>query len=60
MLEHGGVGTPAGRAAYDGFDRWLRADGHARNPGTTADLVTACLFVALRERRMSHEDHSPS
>jgi triphosphoribosyl-dephospho-CoA synthase len=53
VLEVGGVGTPAGRAAYDEFDRWLRADGHARNPGTTADLVTACLFVALRERTIS-------
>jgi triphosphoribosyl-dephospho-CoA synthase len=31
------------------FDGWLRADGHSRNPGTTADLVTACLFVLLRE-----------
>jgi triphosphoribosyl-dephospho-CoA synthase len=30
------------------FDAWLRADGNRRNPGTTADLVTACLFVALR------------
>jgi triphosphoribosyl-dephospho-CoA synthase len=37
------------------FDRWLRADGHSRNPGTTADLVTACLFVALREHRMEVE-----
>lgn len=31
------------------FDAWLRAEGHSRNPGTTADLVTACLFVVLRE-----------
>jgi triphosphoribosyl-dephospho-CoA synthase len=31
------------------FDAWLRAKGNGRNPGTTADLVTACLFVALRE-----------
>lgn len=31
------------------FDRWLRADGHQRNPGTTADLVTATLFAGLRE-----------
>jgi triphosphoribosyl-dephospho-CoA synthase len=31
------------------FDAWLRADGHARNPGATADLVTAALFAALRE-----------
>jgi triphosphoribosyl-dephospho-CoA synthase len=31
------------------FDAWLREDGHARNPGTTADLVTAALFAALRD-----------
>jgi triphosphoribosyl-dephospho-CoA synthase len=55
VLHRGGVGTPEGRAAYDDFDRWLRADGHARNPGTTADLVTACLFAALRERRMTED-----
>lgn len=36
-------------AALAAFDAWLRACGHARNPGTTADLVTASLFVALRE-----------
>jgi triphosphoribosyl-dephospho-CoA synthase len=29
------------------LDTWLRGDGHARNPGTTADLVAATLFVAL-------------
>jgi triphosphoribosyl-dephospho-CoA synthase len=55
VLARGGVGTPEGRAAYDEFDGWLRADGHARNPGTTADLVAACLFVALRERTMTGE-----
>jgi triphosphoribosyl-dephospho-CoA synthase len=32
------------------LDTWLRADGNRRNPGTTADLVAACLFAALRER----------
>lgn len=31
------------------FDKWLRADGHQRNPGTTADLIVACLFVCLRD-----------
>jgi triphosphoribosyl-dephospho-CoA synthase len=31
------------------LDDWLRAEGSSRNPGTTADLVTACLFIALRE-----------
>jgi triphosphoribosyl-dephospho-CoA synthase len=30
------------------LDTWLRAEGRGRNPGTTADLVTASLFVALR------------
>ena len=31
------------------FDAWLRADGHRRNPGTTADLIAATLFAALRD-----------
>jgi triphosphoribosyl-dephospho-CoA synthase len=34
------------------LDGWLRAVGHQRNPGATADLVTACLFAALLEGRM--------
>lgn len=38
--------------AAEDFDRWLRADGHRRNPGTTADMITALLFLALRERRI--------
>jgi triphosphoribosyl-dephospho-CoA synthase len=41
--------TPDGQRSFEEFDAWLRAEGHARNPGTTADLVTASLFVALRE-----------
>ena len=39
----------AGRAALEAFDASLRRDGNALNPGTTADLVTAVLFVALLE-----------
>lgn len=35
------------------LDRWLRSEGHARNPGATADLVGAGLFVALFEERES-------
>jgi triphosphoribosyl-dephospho-CoA synthase len=31
------------------FDRWLRTEGHGRNPGTSADLVAAALFVALHD-----------
>ncbi len=34
------------------FDAFLREDGNRRNPGTTADLIAAILFTALRERRM--------
>lgn len=32
------------------FDFWLRCDEHRRNPGTTADLIAAGLFVVLRDR----------
>lgn len=39
----------AGWSAFADFDAWLRAEGRQRNPGTTADLVTACLFILLRE-----------
>jgi triphosphoribosyl-dephospho-CoA synthase len=41
------------------FDAWLRAEGHSRNPGTTADLVTASLFVALVERSVSVSSRFP-
>jgi triphosphoribosyl-dephospho-CoA synthase len=36
-------------AGLHDLDRWLRSDGNKRNPGTSADLVTASLFVLLRE-----------
>jgi triphosphoribosyl-dephospho-CoA synthase len=48
-------GSPGGLAyqqALAELDAWLRADGHRRNPGTTADLVAAGLFVLLREGRL--------
>ncbi len=32
------------------FDRWLRSDGHRRNPGTTADLIAASLYLILRSK----------
>jgi triphosphoribosyl-dephospho-CoA synthase len=31
------------------FDEWLRDPGRRLNPGTTADLVTAALYAALRD-----------
>ena len=37
------------REALADLDFWLRADGHQRNPGTTADLLAAGLFAALRD-----------
>jgi triphosphoribosyl-dephospho-CoA synthase len=49
VLAAGGVRTAAGRRALTSFDASLREPGHALNPGTTADLVTATLFVALLE-----------
>ncbi len=49
VLAAGGVRDDAGLAALEAFDASLRRDGNALNPGTTADLVTAVLFVALLE-----------
>lgn len=34
---------------FSDFDAWLRSEAHGRNPGATADLVAAILFVALRD-----------
>jgi triphosphoribosyl-dephospho-CoA synthase len=52
VLDAGWPDTPAGRTALVDLDAWLRAAGRGRNPGTTADLVAACLFVALRTGRI--------
>jgi triphosphoribosyl-dephospho-CoA synthase len=52
VLRLGGLDTPDGRRAGVTLDRFLRSDGNKLNPGTTADLITACLFVALRERKV--------
>jgi triphosphoribosyl-dephospho-CoA synthase len=49
VLSAGGVRTSRGTEALAGFDASLRQDGNALNPGTTADLATAVLFVALLE-----------
>jgi len=49
VLDSGPLDSGAGRDALAKFDDWLRAEGHGRNPGTTADLVTASLFAALRQ-----------
>lgn len=38
---------------FAAFDAFLRADSNRRNPGTTADLVAAILFAALRDGWMT-------
>jgi triphosphoribosyl-dephospho-CoA synthase len=53
VLDEGWPNERTGCTALAELDGWLRAEGHSRNPGTTADLVTACLFVALREGRIT-------
>ncbi|MBA4066451.1 MAG: triphosphoribosyl-dephospho-CoA synthetase [Isosphaera sp.] len=53
VLSLGGIATPDGRQAGVALDRHLRSDGNKLNPGTTADLITACLFVALRENKVT-------
>ena len=63
ILELGGLQTEVGRDASIRLDRMLgggipderRASNHL-NPGTTADLVTACLFVALRDGKLKPSD----
>jgi triphosphoribosyl-dephospho-CoA synthase len=53
VLAAGGVRTAPGRRALASFDASLREPGNALNPGTTADLVTATLFIALVEGMLS-------
>jgi triphosphoribosyl-dephospho-CoA synthase len=49
VLQVGWPHTDKGCRLLTDLDGWLRADGNRRNPGTTADLVAACLFVLLCE-----------
>lgn len=46
-LEAGGVREAAGRTAVEALDAALRDDRHGGNPGTTADLTAAAIFVVL-------------
>jgi triphosphoribosyl-dephospho-CoA synthase len=49
VLADGGVRSARGREAIDTLDRALREDGHLANPGTTADLTAAAIFVMLMD-----------
>lgn len=35
------------------LDFWLRSDHHRRNPGTTADLITAALYIGVASGRLT-------
>jgi len=52
VLASGEPSDPAYEQALSDLDFWLRSDGHRRNPGTSADLIAAGLFAALRERKL--------
>jgi triphosphoribosyl-dephospho-CoA synthase len=50
VLASGGVRTETGRARLEQFDAGLRDGTNQRNPGSTADLTAAALFVVIIER----------
>lgn len=50
VLASGGVRSEAGRKQLAQFDAGLRDGANRRNPGTTADLTAAALFVVIIER----------
>ncbi len=47
VLARGGALTRAGQRALADFDRTLHDKHHTLNPGTTADLITAAIFLYL-------------
>lgn len=53
VLTAGEPGDDEYHAALADLDFELRTDGHRRNPGTTADLMAAGLFVALHDKIIS-------
>ncbi|MBC8351728.1 MAG: triphosphoribosyl-dephospho-CoA synthase [Planctomycetes bacterium] len=52
VVASGRPGSEPYQQALSDFDFWLRSDGHDRNPGTSADLIAAGLFAALRDGRL--------
>ncbi len=49
VLQAGWPGTALSQHRLHELDAWLRSRANQLNPGTTADLVTAALFAALRD-----------
>ena len=52
VLSQGRADDEAYEEGLAGLDFWMRASKNHRNPGTTADLITAALFVLLRQGRL--------
>jgi triphosphoribosyl-dephospho-CoA synthase len=50
VLDEDGVRSMAGRRAIDDMDRSMRDARNSLNPGATADLTTAAIFVELVAR----------
>lgn len=51
--ERGGWLTLSGQEHTIKLDRWLRENGHHLNPGTTADLMAAIIFVFLLNKDLT-------
>lgn len=45
--------SEAGQREFAELDRWMRQPASRRNPGTSADLLAACLFAALQGRHLN-------
>lgn len=52
LHEYALVGDDAYHQALADLDFYLRSDGHQLNPGTSADMVAATLFILLRDGRL--------
>lgn len=46
VLQSGDYGSTAYESSWSAFDNYLRETGKRKNPGTTADLIAAAIFVA--------------
>jgi triphosphoribosyl-dephospho-CoA synthase len=57
VLTAGGVRSPQGRRALDEMDSALRDPRNQGNPGTSADLTAAAVFVVLLERGFGPDPH---
>ncbi len=49
VIAAGAPQTTAYQQALQSLDNYLRDPGHRRNPGTTADILAASLFILLRD-----------